>query len=106
MADSPRYCATHKAYGDHHTDRCPLTYDVKSPEEHQWAMAQAQRKAMGFEPKPFPLERAKPTMFPLGTVLAAAAALVALLTGNVVWAGLCVALAFGLARVELKRDQA
>lgn len=50
--DSPRWCATH---GDHHTDRCPLTYDLKTPHEHQWDMVHQQRKIMtGQDPKPYP----------------------------------------------------
>lgn len=56
--DSARWCATHQSYGDHHTDRCPLTFDAKSPAEHEWDMMQAQRKAMGLATKPYPGDEA------------------------------------------------
>lgn len=52
MPDSPRYCATHDAYGDHHTDRCPLTFD-DSPEAHDRRMlADARRLAALHRPAP------------------------------------------------------
>lgn len=69
--DSGRWCATHAAWGDHHTDRCPSTYGVKSPQEHEWDMVQAQVARMtGTDPKPYPGDAATSTVKASGAVSA------------------------------------
>lgn len=45
MTDSPRYCATHQSYGDHHTDRCPLTFDDSPEARDRRMIAEARRLA-------------------------------------------------------------
>lgn len=56
MPDSPRYCATHDAYGDHHTDRCPLTFD-DSPEAHDRRMLAEARRLAAFHEPDRPVQR-------------------------------------------------
>lgn len=56
--DSSRYCDTHQSWGDHHTDRCPETYETKSAAEHEWDVVQTQRRAMGQPVKPYPGDEA------------------------------------------------
>lgn len=56
MPDSPRWCATHGTYGDHHTDRCPLTFD-DSPEAAQARLVASVRKGMGLPERPSPRPR-------------------------------------------------
>lgn len=41
--DSPRWCDTHQTWGDHHTDRCPDTFDP-SPEAAERAMVEQARR--------------------------------------------------------------
>jgi hypothetical protein len=55
--DSPRWCATHKTYGDHHTDRCPLTFD-DSPEAAERRMLDDARRLVALRnPAPAPAKR-------------------------------------------------
>ena len=68
MADSPRWCATHNSYGDHHTDRCPETYGRLTVEERETQAMREQMLRSGFVPKAAPRTR-----FPLGSVLSAVA---------------------------------
>lgn len=58
MADSPRYCATHKTHGDHHTDRCPLTFDPSPEAAARQMLADARRLARTHKPvTPAPVSR-------------------------------------------------